>query len=87
MKLIILCDERPEEVTDSPLVSAAEIWPAERQRHQEPPHRQLAVERASGSSKPQRCVILLDSITRTARAFHAMVAAVAPWMAASMRAP
>jgi len=75
--IILLIDERPEEVTDwKRQVSAAEIISS---TFDEPPQRhcqvsEMVIERAKRLVESKRnVVILLDSITRLARAYNAII--------------
>ncbi len=75
--IILLIDERPEEVTDwKRQVSTAEIISS---TFDEPPHRhvqvsEMVIERAKRLVESKRnVVILLDSITRLARAYNAIM--------------
>ncbi len=77
--IILLIDERPEEVTDwKRVVSQAEIISS---TFDEPPHRhcqvaEMVINRAKRQVECKKdVVILLDSITRLARAYNAVVPA------------
>ncbi|GAB4390837.1 MAG: transcription termination factor Rho [Thermodesulfovibrionales bacterium] len=77
--IILLIDERPEEVTDwKRQVTTAEIISS---TFDEPPHRhcqvsEMVIERAKRLVEGNRdVVILLDSITRLARAYNAVIPA------------
>ncbi|QWR78999.1 transcription termination factor Rho [Candidatus Magnetomonas plexicatena] len=76
--IILLIDERPEEVTDWKRVVQAEIISS---TFDEPPHRhcqvaEMVINRAKRQVECKKdVVILLDSITRLARAYNAVVPA------------
>jgi transcription termination factor Rho len=75
-KIVLLIDERPEEVTDMQRSVEAEVISS---TFDEPPHRhvqvaEMVIEKAKRLVEHKRDVlILLDSITRLARAYNAVV--------------
>jgi transcription termination factor Rho len=76
LKIVLLIDERPEEVTDMIRSVDAEVISS---TFDEPPHRhvqvaEMVIEKAKRLVEHKRDVlILLDSITRLARAYNAVI--------------